>query len=96
MATLIKPDGEIIPDYKAQNGKWFTLKEIQDVVGGVITGIYYDDGRVMYVNDDGITLGLPMNQLATQLLPPAYAPFVFTVVLGNAIIVTPDEEESQR
>ena len=64
MATLYKTDGTqevVIP----KSGKQFVLAEMQAAVGGYIEPLYLPDGRVLLVNEDGKSQGLPCNELAT-------------------------------
>ncbi|QDP63905.1 MAG: hypothetical protein Unbinned3992contig1000_19 [Prokaryotic dsDNA virus sp.] len=44
-----------------------TLEECQQAVGGLIEAVYLDDGRLMYVNENGLIVGLPVNEMASQI-----------------------------
>jgi hypothetical protein len=43
-----------------------TLNEMQKCVGGYIELIYLNDGMVLVVNEEGLTLNLPYNERATN------------------------------
>jgi len=43
------------------------LEECQKAVGGLIEAVYLDDGRLMYVNEEGLRKGLPFNAMASDL-----------------------------
>lgn len=60
MAVLIPVQGErqeVLP----ANGKDFTLKELQALVGGHIEYLYLPDGRILVVNEEGKLEGLTYN-----------------------------------
>lgn len=61
MATLIKTNGErkeVFP----QNGETFSLKELQDYIGGYIELVYSRIGdKIMVVNEEGKLHGLKFN-----------------------------------
>jgi len=66
MAKIIQVDGterELLP----ANGKSFTLKEMQGVVGGLIELAFTNDGRIMWINEEGKLKGLWINKKATDL-----------------------------
>jgi len=66
MATLLKSDGTketITP----ANGKTFTLKEMQTLVGGFIQIIGLPNGANLVMNEDGKIEELPYNLEATLL-----------------------------
>lgn len=52
------------------DGKFFSLKQLQDYVGGYIELIFLRDGsnRVMVVNEEGKLHGLPSNPIASNVL----------------------------
>jgi hypothetical protein len=65
MAQTIKADGSI-EQMNPSNGIDFSLKELQEAVGGYIEMVYLPNG-IMVVNEEGLLKGLPLNQLASQL-----------------------------
>lgn len=62
---MIKTEGEII-DVKPENGKFYTLKELQGFVGGLIELIEFN-GTTMVVNEEGKVKDLDANPLATAI-----------------------------
>lgn len=65
-AELIKPEGEIELIAPKNNG-WFTLEELQKLVGGYIERVKLSTGKVMIVDEDGMLKGLPFNPRGTEL-----------------------------
>ena len=45
----------------------FSLKEMQEIVGGYITLVNLKDGFVLVVNEDGIHQGLSFNKKASKI-----------------------------
>jgi hypothetical protein len=43
------------------------LKQLQDMVGGYIEIVRLSDGRQLVVNEDGLSLELPVNHVASTL-----------------------------
>ena len=89
-ALLLKPEGPVKKLYP--KGKYFTLKELQDAVGGNIEIYpypYYED--FIIVNEDAVALDLQYNINAVDILG--------IEVLGNVLIVPraifeePEEDE---
>jgi hypothetical protein len=96
VALWIKVDGteqEIQP----QNGRAFTLPEMQACVGGYIEAVPFVDKLIMYINEDG--LHLPHNLKATQLLRQQRPEHKHTVIYGDVLIAslveTGDEEREE-
>ena len=44
-----------------------SLSECQAAVGGMIEAVYLPDGRLMYVNEEGLLKGLPLNEMASDI-----------------------------
>ena len=65
MAEIIKTTRERI-EVTPKNGKYFTLEEMQAVVGGYIEIVYLKD-KLMIVNEEGRLNRLPLNYLATKM-----------------------------
>ena len=71
-----------------------SLKEMQDIVGGMIQ-VAYDDGKMQIIcNEEGIMRGLPINETATDIWHdklskfnsnPNYIPFDYLV--GTVLIL---------
>jgi ribosomal protein L36 len=51
-----------------ENEKQFTSKELRAIVGGYIQLLFFLDGRVMVVNEDGRLGELPPNVRATEII----------------------------
>lgn len=85
MATLINMDGsteEVFPE----NGKTFTLAEVQKLVGGYIQVFpFLIGGRQMLVDEDGLLRKLPVNSVASAMVS-ARMPIV-----GPALLVSKSE-----
>lgn len=88
MSVVYDIERGIMNDIRPNDGKAFTLKELQGIVGGLIQLVYTHDGKRMYVNEEGKLMNLPYNQLATQ----QYRDNQFDVILGNAIVIEGDED----
>jgi len=65
MARLIKSTGEEI-QVTPENGKKFSLKELQSFVGGYIEIVYLTK-ELMVVNEEGKLNNLPYNAKATDV-----------------------------
>lgn len=80
-AKLYKDETET--DIQPKNGKDFELEEMQEIVGGYIQIVPLPRGRILICNDDGMSLGLPINKLASL----AVTGYVYgDVVMGDVII----------
>lgn len=65
MGKLIKTDGTI-KDVKPENGKFYTLKEMQDYVDGYIQVIDLGRSGCMIVDEEGKIRGKAVNVEATK------------------------------
>lgn len=77
-ALLIKSDGEklnITPD----NGKYFSLKELQKYVGGYIEMLLTNDDRTMIINEEGKLKNLEINNEANKLIEEI-------VIVGDVVV----------
>ena len=84
-ATILRPDGTC-QECKPQNGREFTLEELQRAVGGFIERVQMKPGNghtTMYVNEDGKRLNLRRNVFASKLAVLFRSDFIS----GNAILV---------
>ena len=89
-----RPDGthnEVIP----ANGEYFTLEEMQGYVGGYIEFALVrgdNDTLGMVVNEEGMLLGLPLNEIASILSQQG---FIFGSVLYGplAAFTGPEDRE---
>lgn len=62
----IKVDGTIIPVIPSKGTK-FTLKELQDMVGGYVERVKLPGQMVLIVNEEGLPRGLPDNPVASEI-----------------------------
>tara|TARA_R100000900_G_scaffold32549_1_gene26214 strand:+ start:205 stop:456 length:252 start_codon:yes stop_codon:yes gene_type:complete len=62
MARLLKASGEILPNVSIS-----TLKEMQELVGGYIEFVYTEKQLVLIVNEEGLIMSLPVNQMASEV-----------------------------
>tara|TARA_R100000951_G_C2575360_1_gene160149 strand:+ start:136 stop:387 length:252 start_codon:yes stop_codon:yes gene_type:complete len=62
MARLLKSSGEILPNVSIS-----TLKEMQELVGGYIEFVYTEKKLVLIVNEEGLIISLPVNQMASEI-----------------------------
>jgi hypothetical protein len=86
MATRINTDGtrlEVVP----AAGRVFSLEELQGVVAGYIEAFYLRDGRVMFLNEDGKRLALPVNVDATTIAYENDLP-LDDYIVGDVIVTT--------
>ena len=93
-ATVYDVDGtsvQILPN----NGKSFTLKELQGVVGGLIEIIRLPETKeIIIVNEEGLLKHLPHNAVASAIWRKAYPiekyphnNLAHTIgIVGNAIV----------
>ena len=91
MGTLIKTDTSVV-NVVPKNGKTFSLKELQELVGGNIELLVLPTGKEMYLNEDGKSLGLPVNSKATKLARTAGIA-LWDQVLGDVVLPLPSEVE---
>ena len=75
-------------DYTPKNGTTFELEEIQKIVGGYIEIVRLNDGRIIIVNEDGLSLNLPVNIEATNILRRDHSTTEY--IVGNAIVCDAD------
>jgi len=67
MATLYKSGGEVT-DVTPENGKAFSLDELQKFVGGYIEFVGTPMGdKSFIVNEEGLLMGLPVNEMVSSL-----------------------------
>lgn len=62
MATLLKSDGS-----KELNVDISTLAKMQEMVGGYVQFVYMRSDKLLIVNEEGLLVGLPLNQQATEI-----------------------------
>lgn len=87
MATVMHTDGRVREIVPLDGRRVFTLRELQAIVGGYIEAVYGSaDGRVLYCNEDGKRLGLPVNAVATARLRHLLRPG--DVLVGDVVLCT--------
>lgn len=67
MATIIKSSGEKITT-EPNDGKTFSLNEMQKIVGGYIEIIYTNDNKLMVIDENGKSAQKELNEEATSLV----------------------------
>lgn len=77
-ALLIKSGGEKL-NITPENGVFFTLKELQNYVGGYIEMLLTNDDRTMIVNEDGKLKSLEVNNEATKLIEEI-------IIVGDVVV----------
>lgn len=89
-AKIVYPDKDS-EDYTPKNGKTFELDELQGIVGGYIEIIRLNDGRIIVVNEEGLSQGLPVNIEATNILRRDHSTAQY--IVGTAIVCDADMVE---
>lgn len=87
MARLIETSGAS-REVKPTEGQYFSLKELQDFVGGMIE-IIRVGGRWFVLNEEGKMLGLPVNMIATDLTRGLLADD--DLIVGNVLVCSEEE-----
>jgi hypothetical protein len=92
MATLITPDGTVTEVHPV-HGPEFTLEEMRHFVGGYIEAVYFDDGRVMFVNEEGKISDPPLDfNAAANVLAHEHSGIAFDdAIVGTVIVTEPGE-----
>jgi hypothetical protein len=86
MAQLIHPNGTT--QAIRPQGKSFTIKELQRLIGGYVVRVPLRDGQCLLVDEDGLPRQLPLNRAATKL---AHLPG--DVIVGKAVLLTAQEQK---
>jgi hypothetical protein len=89
MGILIKTSGEKL-EVKPANGESFSLKEVQEYVGGYVE-MFRVSGKKYLFNEEGLLHDLPSNVKATEELEKDCKQAVQTLV-GNVLILEESEE----
>ena len=89
MGILIKTSGEKL-EVKPANGESFSLKEVQEYVGGYVE-MFRVSGKKYLFNEEGLLHDLPSNVKATEELEKDCNQAVQTLV-GNVLILEDSEE----
>jgi Domain of unknown function (DUF3846) len=97
MARWIKADGTV-QEVHPMNDTEFSLQEMRDFVGGHLEAVKLTSQEVMYVNEEGIRLQLPINTTATEVMHQhrpdrAHEP-IYGDVLIASLVETGDEDNT--
>lgn len=97
MAVYIKAATQEMVEVTPANGKRFKLEELQKFVGGYIEPVYLNDGRIMWVNEEGRLDGLPFNAIAYDMTRRMTRLDPGNIIVGDVLVATRaetgDEEE---
>ena len=93
MATWIRvAEGTVVSTtVSPASGKAFTLVELNRMVGGYLEALNLDDGRIMWVNEEGKLHGLPLNPVADRIAHSQTGIAPWDRVVGDVVIATPEE-----
>ena len=99
-AKVIRPDGTVVSVFP-QNGRWFTLEELQAFVGGYIEMLPVPSktGAVVFCDEEGKLKGRPRNRIATQLWQEHAEPGSMRMlddVVGDVVICHRSQLESDE
>lgn len=67
-----------------------TLGGLQQAVGGYVERVAISDGRVMWVNEEGLLVGLDWNPVAQILFDRRYGP-ERALIVGNVVVTLEGE-----
>lgn len=76
-----------------KNGKTFTLEELQQIVGGYIEILFFRDGRMMVMNEEGKLNGLQFNMKATRIAKENHLIWDNDFIVGDVLLAEPGEIE---
>lgn len=93
MSTIIYADGRVEESSPA-NGRDYQLSELQAIVGGYIEILRAPDGRWLFLNERGKLEGLPLNEVATQLMAGRLAWDDY--IVGDVVLCTGLEAGEER
>ena len=81
--VLVKTTGVFIP-IEPHNGQYYTLLELQAYVGGNIETVYFKNGKILIIYEEGKLKGKLPNRIATSwLIVEGYVDFV----AGDALLI---------
>lgn len=80
MAQIIKTTGEVT-EVEPAKGKYFSLEEMQIIVGGYIEVVRISNNEIMIVNEEGKLDNLPINKKATEI-----ASIPGDVIVGDVLV----------
>lgn len=91
MAIWIKATTQEMVEVKPENGKRFTLGELQKFVDGYIEPVYLNDARIMWVNEEGRLKGLPLNAIAYDMMQRMTELHPDNLIVGDVVVMTREE-----
>jgi hypothetical protein len=71
-ARIIRTDGTFT-DIQPNNKKDFSLKELQEIVGGYIEIVHFKNGMIMVVDEEGKLKGYDYNKEACKIFLTEYS-----------------------
>ena len=86
MAYLITADGA-----KTKIEGELTLEIMKKVVGGYIEIAPTKNNMYIVSNENGIDLNLPINEVATNMLPETMLPWAYNVIRGDVVLASKNE-----
>lgn len=90
MAHIIRAESQEMEPVTPANGTNFSGEEINKIVGGYFERVSLGDKHEMWLNEDGKSMGLPINVGATGLFLMAHT-FSSDVIVGDVLICAPGE-----
>lgn len=86
MAKLYRSTGEVL-EVQPEDGKHFSLKELQKHVGGYIENVFSRrTEEILVVNEEGKVHHLPLNEKATEVFTGWFGQI--DVIVGDALLCT--------
>lgn len=99
MALIIRMDGSEEALEVAEEEVSSRLKKLQTAVGGYIEEVHLGDGRLLYVNEEGLLRALNPNPRATEIVrehAPQYLWGPIDSIVGDVVLCNkedfPDED----
>ena len=91
MANFIKTDSTYV-EVQPKNGKKFSLKELQEYVGGYIELITLPNtNEYMVINEEGKIMNLPENGFASAIAQDQTAIYEDDYIAGDVLIIKQNE-----
>lgn len=90
MAIMFRTDGTEETYPAPDNGTDYSLKELQEAIGGGdIQVVYLTSGYLMIIDEEGKYKGFAVNPVATSLTRDLLAPD--DQIVGDALVIAPDQ-----
>jgi uncharacterized linocin/CFP29 family protein len=83
---ILYPDGSWVNIESPSDGEGYSLKKLQDIVGGYIQIVPAVDNKIMVVNEEGKYTGQQSNPCATELMEHRSSDFI----VGPVLICDPE------